>query len=358
MQKISFSDLYSKVIESYKMQRRFILYRKPNDHIVYLCIDNSLDKNISSDIHIVIGDFNNKDIFIINPKEIFISSINNNITTILNNNFSIYNNNNSLKTKKFNNYYKLIEKSLILINKNILNKIVLSRKEEIVFNNFDFKNTIKKLIHTNFESFINIWYHPKYGLWLGSTPELLFKINNNKLLSVALAGTMEINNNNNAPLTWNFKELEEHYIVVNYICNILKTYTGKISLDNTKTLYTGLIKHLKTEINFSFIKEPPQYRDILFLLHPTPAICGMPKDIAYNFIINNEEYNRSFYTGYIGIINKNIAEFYVNLRCINILNKIIIIYAGCGITRYSNAKNEVLESEMKIKSILNNIIIN
>lgn len=355
MKQINISNLYKKIIEAYKIKSRFILYRKPNDNIVYLCIDNNY-KKIYSDFHLIIGDFHNKNILIINPKEIYISYIDRSKKIIFNNQLNI--NNNFFKQKKLIEYYNIINKSLLLINKNILTKVVLSRKKEIFFNSFDLKNTIQNLLHTYFESFINIWYDPIYGLWLGATPELLFNIKNNELSSVALAGTMKINNKKNNSLTWTFKELEEHYIVVNYICDILKKNSGKIFLDKTKTLNTGIIKHLKTSIKFSFENKIPTYKDILYLLHPTPAICGIPKDIAYNFIIKNEGYNRSFYTGYIGIINKNIAEFYVNLRCANILNNVIIIYAGCGITNYSNPKYELLESEMKMHNILLNIKFN
>lgn len=356
MKEINIYNIYKKVIELFKVKRRFIIYRKPNDHIVYLCIDDDNTKKIDSDFYILIKDFHDKNMIIINPKEIYISKINNNIKRIFNNkiNFNL----NDFKEEKLIEYNNIIKKSLILIKNNILDKIVLSRKKEILFNNFNLKKTIQNMIHTYFESFINIWYDPIYGLWLGATPELLFNIQNNILTSVALAGTMKINNNpRHYPLTWNFKELEEHYIVVNYICNILKKYPGKIFLDQTKTLNTGLIKHLKTYIKFIF-KNNPKYKEILSLLHPTPAICGIPKDIAYNFIINNEGYNRSFYTGYIGIINKNLIEFYVNLRCANILNKVIIIYAGCGITNYSNPNNELFESEIKMHNILYNIDYN
>lgn len=349
MKKINISNIYKKVIEAYIIKRRFIIYRKPHDNIVYLCI-HSNDYKIYSDFHLVIGDFHNKNILIINPKEVFISKIDNKIK--INNNINF----NYVKETESTKYFNIIKKALFLIKKNILTKIVLSRKKEIMINNFNLKNTIKNLLNTYFESFINIWYDPIYGLWVGATPELLFNTINNKLSSAALAGTMQINNR--YPLTWSFKELEEHYIVVNYIVNVLKNYTGKIFLHKTKTLYTGLIKHMQTSINFSFLKKIPKYEDILYLLHPTPAICGIPKNIAYNFIINNEGYNRSFYTGYIGIVSKNITEFYVNLRCANILEKIIIIYAGCGITSYSDPKSELLESEIKMYNILCKIIFN
>lgn len=353
MKEIDFSHIYQKIIEAYKIKRRFILYRKPYDNLIYLCIDSDNHKEFISNFYLLIGDFQQKNIIIIHPNEIFFSKIKNTIHQILNNHINHFNH---YQDDSLVEYYNIIKKALILINKQVLNKVVISRKQEINVTNIDLKTTIQNLLNTYFESLINIWYDPQYGLWIGATPELLFYINHSELLSIALAGTRLINDHKYYP--WNFKELKEHYIVVNYIVNILNRYFGKLYLESTQILKTGFIKHLKTLIKFSFFKEPPIYQELLALLHPTPAVCGIPKDIAYNFIINHENYNRSFYTGYIGIINNNISEFYVNLRCANILDKLIVSYAGCGITNYSNPKDELLESKLKMQNILANINFN
>lgn len=350
MKEIDFTHIYQKIIEAYKIKRRFILYRKPYDNIMYLCIDSDNHQKFLSNFYLLISDFQQKNIIIIHPNEIFFSKIENTIHHFCNNHINNYQDDSLVE------YSTIIKKALRLINKQVLNKVVISRKQEISVTNIDLKITIKNLLHTYVESFINIWYDPQYGLWIGATPELLFYINHSELLSIALAGTRLINDHRYSP--WNFKELKEHYIVVHYIVNILKLYFGKLYLEPTQILKTGFIKHLKTLIKFSFLQKPPIYQELLAIFHPTPAVCGIPKDIAYKFIINHENYNRSFYTGYIGIINNNISEFYVNLRCVNILNQLIISYAGCGITNDSNPKEELLESKLKMQNILTKIKFN
>jgi len=113
------------------------------------------------------------------------------------------------------------------------------------------------------------------------------------------------------------------------------------------------------------------------VLHPTPAVCGLPKESAKQFILEHEDYNREFYTGFLGELNcettiaprsgrRNIenrayavsrtsTQLYVNLRCMQLKNQQAIIYVGGGITEGSNAESEWEETVSKslvIKSIL------
>ena len=92
------------------------------------------------------------------------------------------------------------------------------------------------------------------------------------------------------------------------------------------------------------------------LLHPTPAVCGLPKEIAKAFIDTYEGYNRSFYTGFLGELNRDFAsDLFVNLRCMQIENNQAHLYMGCGITKDSNPEKEWKESvnkSMTMKRIL------
>lgn len=112
-------------------------------------------------------------------------------------------------------------------------------------------------------------------------------------------------------------------------------------------------------------------------MHPTPAVCGLPKDISKAFILKNENYNREFYTGFLGELNikerksrnvnrhniendayasvKNVSNLYVNLRCMQLVNNHAIVYIGGGITKDSIPEKEWEETVSKsqvIKSIL------
>ncbi|WP_317168470.1 chorismate-binding protein [Blattabacterium cuenoti] len=246
-------------------------------------------------------------------------------------------------------YENLIRKAVKNIEKGFFEKVVLSRSIKIPFRNFYFKNTFIKLIYTYSNALISLWYDFHHGFWMGCTPELLMKSRNKRLKISALAGTIwEFNK-------WTKKEIKEHQIVIKYIFDLLKLYKGSIHIENTKIIKIGHLQHLETPISFSFYDEPDYY-EILDRLHPTPSICGYPKKKSLDFIHKNEDYKRSFYTGYIGIVNQNNMELYLNLRCVKIKEREMILYAGSGITIDSNVHQEYVETENKIKNILSQLI--
>ena len=93
---------------------------------------------------------------------------------------------------------------------------------------------------------------------------------------------------------------------------------------------------------------------MLELLHPTSAVCGMPKAEAMQFILENENYDREFYSGYLGPINiNNASNIFVNLRSMKICQNTAHIYAGAGITEDSDPEKEWNETEIKMKTMLN-----
>lgn len=106
------------------------------------------------------------------------------------------------------------------------------------------------------------------------------------------------------------------------------------------------------------IKDKSDLYNLLKDLHPTPAVGGMPKDLAKNFILDNEGYDRSFYAGFAGYENENESEFFVNLRCAKIYSNKINLYVGGGIMPDSIPENEWKETELKSRTIGDLIILN
>ena len=128
----------------------------------------------------------------------------------------------------------------------------------------------------------------------------------------------------------------------------------EIKISKVKTVKAGNILHLMTKISGTLKHDPNSLKKIVRTLHPTPAICGLPRDSAKNFILKNEHYNRAFYTGYLGEFNiKYKSDLYVNLRCMQIKGKEAIIYVGGGITKDSIPKSEWEETVNKSKTIKN-----
>lgn len=221
-------------------------------------------------------------------------------------------------------------------------KLILSRiaiKEKFHDINKNFIRLCKKY-PTAFVYLINF----EDETWLGASPERLLQVENNQLKTVALAGTKSKSENRN----WTEKELLEHQIVVDYIHGNLKEIKPQIS--TTETLDLGKIQHLKTEIA-AHVGADFDVNKILFKLHPTPAVCGIPKDEAMEFILANEGYERRFYTGYFGIIAASKSEIFVNLRCAQLFKNQTVVYVGGGLLAASKAAAEWQETVLKSEAL-------
>jgi isochorismate synthase len=120
--------------------------------------------------------------------------------------------------------------------------------------------------------------------------------------------------------------------------------------------------HLRTKVTGKLTTKNAQLKILIRALHPTPAVCGLPRKKAKDFILENENYQREFYTGFLGELNIKDSKFkaqgqgstsnlFVNLRCMNIENTIASIYIGGGITKDSNAKKEWDETVSKSKTM-------
>jgi isochorismate synthase len=131
---------------------------------------------------------------------------------------------------------------------------------------------------------------------------------------------------------------------------ILKNF----SVSDTYTIKAGSLLHLKADIKGEI--DGFELKSLLSTLHPTPAVCGLPKEAAKSFILANENYDRRYYTGFLGEINVDSeTELFVNLRCVEIDGAIANIYVGGGITEESKPEKEWLETCQKtntIKSVL------
>jgi hypothetical protein len=108
---------------------------------------------------------------------------------------------------------------------------------------------------------------------------------------------------------------------------------------------------LRSDFNFP-LPDNKKLGELLKRLHPTPAVCGLPKEETYRFIRENEGYDRSYYSGFIGwLAPEGKSDLYVNLRCMNILRGSFVLYAGGGILASSEIESEWLETEAKMQTM-------
>ncbi|MEO0528300.1 MAG: chorismate-binding protein, partial [Bacteroidota bacterium] len=93
--------------------------------------------------------------------------------------------------KQKNFHLNLIEKGMKEIQRGRLKKVVLSRALE-VNNNQKPLVLFTELLVLYPNAFCYVWYHPKVGMWLGATPETLLQLENRKLTTMSLAGTLPV----------------------------------------------------------------------------------------------------------------------------------------------------------------------
>lgn len=245
----------------------------------------------------------------------------------------------------------LVSKGVSAIQQGEFDKVVLSRKL-ILKEQIAIVETFQNLISTYPTAFRYLFFHPKIGLWMGATPEQLVKINQNEFETVALAGTQLYSEN----VIWATKEIEEQQFVTDYIVTKVKDKVNNLIVSDAKIVKAGNLAHLKSFISGELTADF-QANDLIKALHPTPAVCGLPKEKAIDFILKNEGYDRKYYSGFLGEYNtNNQTDLFVNLRCLEVENDVVNIYVGCGITKDSNPEKEFIETENKSMTMRNVLV--
>ncbi len=232
-------------------------------------------------------------------------------------------------------------------------KLVFSRFE-IATGIFDIQHIFETLCLNYPHAYIFFFTSTTTGTWMGASPELLLQHNHETLTTMSLAGTRKKNSDGD----WGGKEIKEQKYVTDFITSVLEqSGCHEIQINGPVTYSAGPVEHLLTRISARIIQNQPDFAHILLkTIHPTPAVCGIPRNTAMDFIKIHEGYNRKYYTGYSGIRQKTCGTYWVNIRCMQIFESYARIYTGGGITAESIAELEWQEVVMKsetLKKVLN-----
>ncbi|PBJ14303.1 chorismate-binding protein [Flavobacterium sp. ACN6] len=255
-------------------------------------------------------------------------------------------------------YEYLVAQGIQAIKNEEFKKVVLSRSEEVPLSEFDFLETFQHLVQLYPATFCYCFFHPKIGLWMGATPEKLLKANGNVFETMALAGTQK--DNLQTEIVWQQKEKDEQQYVTDFIVKRLREFAASVVVSEPYSLKAGSIWHIKTDIS-GVLNDNSTLEEVVDTLHPTPAVCGLPKKKAKAFIIEKENYDRTFYTGFLGELNMSFSgtnassDLFVNLRSMQIQENKAILYMGCGVTKESIPEKEWEESvnkSMTMKRVL------
>lgn len=195
---------------------------------------------------------------------------------------------------------------------------------------------------------------------VGATPELLVSRKGRQVVSHPLAGSARryadpVRDRESAKwLEHSDKNRREHREVIEAITDLLSPYCTDIAIpDGTTLRTTATMWHLGTRITATLKDEDISAAELAAVLHPTPAVCGMPRLASAKAITELEEYDRGFYAGAVGWVDrKGDGEWYVALRCAEVDGCNVRLYSGAGIVPGSEPEAEIDETSAKFLAML------
>lgn len=238
-------------------------------------------------------------------------------------------------------YFQKINSIITKIKSGALDKAILSiQKQEHLKVDFEY------FFEGRLDVFRYIFLTKKIG-WIGASPEKFLTKKDKEIRTHSLAGTRKKTEDN----FWQEKESKEQEIVTNAIKQVFKSHNVQeleTSLQNKLTF--GNLEHILNRIKGNADAKTNIF-ELLKSLHPTPAVGTFPLENSIEIIKKTEGVPRKYYTGFFGLWNnENDFDFYVNLRCLEILKSKYLFYAGGGITEGSNSQAEWEEANNKIEA--------
>ena len=245
-----------------------------------------------------------------------------------------------------------------VIRAEAMEKVVLSRSNSVALrDSFELVRAFEKMLSAYPNAFVSLASIPGIGTWMGASPEVLVSVDKQQVFkTVALAGTQPASEDGStANAIWRQKEIEEQGMVERYILSCFKKLRLREYTEvGPRTVIAGNLMHLRTDfkVDLKEVDFPNLGTDMLQLLHPTSAVCGLPKEPALRFIVANEGYERSYYSGFLGPVNSGVGtHLFVNLRCMQLMKTEAVLYAGAGITGESSPEKEWQETQHKMQTM-------
>lgn len=233
------------------------------------------------------------------------------------------------------------------LKKGAFQKLVLTRSLDLPRQ----EGTPEELFHRACQRyprlFVALVYTPQTGMWLVATPETLLSGEDGYWQTMALAGTTAWHEG----VMWDDKNLQEQRYVATYITRQLEQFSDNFTEEGPYTARAGHLAHLRSDFRFT-LYDNARVGELLHALHPTPAVCGLPKEEARQFILQNEHHRRSYYSGFMGpLFVKEKTHLFVTLRCMQIFADAYRLYAGGGLLTDSVEEEEWQETETKLDTM-------
>ena len=248
------------------------------------------------------------------------------------------------------------------INSGSLDKVVLARAVDVEATEPLIVNEILGRLHALFPSCMV--FHVEG--FLGASPELLVSRKGSAVRAHPLAGTIARSGDPDtdarlaASLLASAKDRWEHSLVIDAMAELLRPLCDELDVPRTPTVLTlRNVSHLATLITGTLRAEhvhdrrSPTALELAGLLHPTPAVGGVPLDLALEKIRELEPVPRGRYAGPVGWVDAaGNGEWAVGLRSAQVEGTRARMHAGGGIVADSDPRAELTETQLKLQALL------
>jgi len=241
-----------------------------------------------------------------------------------------------------------------------LQKVVLARNISLTAEReFDIADIVRRLLLEQSNTYV-FAIDRGSSCFVGATPERLVKRAGNEFLTLSLAGsiargaTAEEDEQLGQFLIQDLKNLHEHELAVHMIMDTMEELCESVVAPSAPILRKLKdIQHLATPISGQ-AREGCSLLQAVGMLHPTPALGGMPREAAIEAIRTLEDMDRGWYAAPIGWIDCEMnGEFVAAIRSALIQGTSAVLYAGCGIVGDSDPVSEFHETSLKFRPMLN-----
>lgn len=230
-----------------------------------------------------------------------------------------------------------------------LEKVVMARCSQYDLNPnanpFGFFKNLRKKFQRS--SYFSLALAPNQ-IFLGATPECLYKRTNGEILTEAVAGTCRAEAK--IDLLNSPKELKEFHYVTDFFSEKLNSLADKIEKSSDQILHIGYLKHLYAPFK-AILGDKVDDEMLLDILFPSPALCGYPSNLALQQIDTIEPFFRGWYASPIGYLSQNRAQFNIAIRSCLITDQKVYIFVGNGVTKDSCPQAEWEELNAKISPL-------
>ncbi len=198
------------------------------------------------------------------------------------------------------------------------------------------------------------------GGFVGASPELLGRRQGDRMASCPMAGTVRrgATADEDAALTAGLrrsvKEAEEHRLLVEAVVAALAPVcAAPPTAGDPDVVRFPTVSHLATRVSGVLRRPAPSALALAGLLHPTPAVGGLPRAEALATIAALESFDRGLYAGPVGWVDAGgDGEWAVALRGAQLDGCRARLVAGAGIVAGSDPEAEWAETEAKLRPML------